>query len=429
MNVIDTVKIDNLWGNDTSIKFHCDRQFNFLIGQNGTGKTTVINLIAAALTGDFERLEKTEFDRITITFKPSSGSKKPSIEVKKTQHDDTLFYGLSYEFRNSQKEPPTKLNFDAIDTERVFRGLPPRVIRDRLMRDHFLDIKKQLDSFVIVSWLSVHRFNEENRPNEERKTIPAIDQKLASLNNSLVRYFSALARRYSDNIVEFQKKTLISVLTPEKSEALFAFSNSIDVDNEKKALAGIFEVLGVEERHYSQKIKSHFEKFSQAVKAKEQKNGTVTIDQFAAIYSTWRSHSLVQDYEELQKRKAEIFEPRDHFIGVINELLGGRKRIFLSERNELSFETIKNRQITIEELSSGEKQLLIILGEALLQQGKAVVYIADEPELSLHVNWQETLTASIARLNPNAQIVFATHSPDIIGGHSKNIINMEDVLK
>jgi hypothetical protein len=45
----------------------------------------------------------------------------------------------------------------------------------------------------------------------------------------------------------------------------------------------------------------------------------------------------------------------------------------LSERNELSFET-KN------------KQLLIILGEALLQQEKAVVYIADEPELSLHVS-------------------------------------------
>ena len=101
----------------------------------------------------------------------------------------------------------------------------------------------------------------------------------------------------------------------------------------------------------------------------------------------------------------------------------------LSERNELSFETRNKKQIPIEELSSGEKQLLIILGEALLQQEKAVVYIADEPELSLHVSWQETLTDSISKLNPNAQIIFATHSPDIVSSHSDKIINMENVIK
>jgi len=101
----------------------------------------------------------------------------------------------------------------------------------------------------------------------------------------------------------------------------------------------------------------------------------------------------------------------------------------LTEKNELLFETKNKKTIPIEELSSGEKQLLIILGEALLQQEKAVIYIADEPELSLHVKWQETLTSSISRLNSNSQIIFATHSPDIVGGHNDKIINMEDVIK
>lgn len=76
MNIIDRVQIDNLWGSGVEIKFGCDRKFNFLIGQNGTGKTTVINLIAAALTGDFDRLDKIEFGRITIMLKPNSGAKK-----------------------------------------------------------------------------------------------------------------------------------------------------------------------------------------------------------------------------------------------------------------------------------------------------------------------------------------------------------------
>jgi len=429
MNIIDNIQIDNLWGNGSVIKFRCDRKFNFLIGENGTGKTTVINLIAAALTGDFERLDKTEFDRIMIRLKPISGSKKPSIEVKKTKKQDNIpFYDISYEFRHSQKENPIKFDFDAIEQERFFRGSPPRVLRERMFRDNYIDIRKQLDSFVNVSWLSIHRHNEEVRPGEDRRNVPAIDQKLVSLNNSLVRYFSALARKYSDNIIDFQKKTLLSVLTPEKSEALIAFTSSIDVENEKNALAGIFEVLGVEEKHYAQKIRSHFDKFNQAVKAREQ-NTALNVDQFATIYNTWRSHSLVQDYEELQQKKADIFKSRDNFISVINELLGGRKKMSLSDRNELSFETKNNKPIPIEELSSGEKQLLIILGEALLQQEKAVVYIADEPELSLHISWQETLTSSISSLNPNAQIIFATHSPDIVNSHSDKIINMEDVIK
>ena len=88
-----------------------------------------------------------------------------------------------------------------------------------------------------------------------------------------------------------------------------------------------------------------------------------------------------------------------------------------------------DKPIEIEALSSGEKQLLIILGQALLQDLTPVIFIADEPELSLHVEWQEKLTPSIAELNPNAQIVFATHSPDIVGAYSHRIINMEDVAK
>lgn len=151
---------------------------------------------------------------------------------------------------------------------------------------------------------------------------------------------------------------------------------------------------------------------------------------FAALYSTWRTHFLVSEYEALQNKKREIFEPRDKFIAVMNDLFFGRKILSVSERNEIVVATATDeRDIPLEELSSGEKQLLIILGTALLQQQSPVVYIADEPELSLHVLWQEKLTASIAQLNPHAQIIFATHSPDIVNVHSEGIIDMESVLE
>lgn len=422
MNTIDQIRVDSLWG-VSCVEFRCDRWFNFLIGPNGSGKTTVINLVAATLTGDFEKLDKIEFEKIKIILKPKSGAKKPSIEVKKLKRQDSPFYDITYEFRTSQSEKPLVYGFDAIEQERFFRGMPPRMLRDRMIKDHFVDVKRQLEDFVNVSWLSIHRMNDENSPSEDRKAMPPIDQKLNSLNNTLVRHLSSLSRKYSDNISEFQKKTLLSVLTPEKGNVLQAFFQKIDIENEKKALTGIFETLGVDEKQYAQKIKNHFDKFSSAMKT-SQEGASYTIEQFAALYNTWRSHSLVLDYEDLQRKKAEIFESRDNFLEVLNELFGGRKTVKISERNELIFETAKNKEILINELSSGEKQLLIILGETLLQQGMPFVFIADEPELSLHLSWQEALTTSISRLNANAQIIFATHSPDIVAQHQDKIIDM-----
>ena len=65
-------------------------------------------------------------------------------------------------------------------------------------------------------------------------------------------------------------------------------------------------------------------------------------------------------------------------------------------------------------LSSGEKQLLIILMTVLLQDGDFTVLLMDEPEVSLHIEWQQELIETIRRLNPNVQIILTTHSPAII---------------
>ena len=87
---------------------------------------------------------------------------------------------------------------------------------------------------------------------------------------------------------------------------------------------------------------------------------------------------------------------------------------------------LKNRKKSIksEELSSGEKQIVILMTEILLQKNKTNVFIADEPELSLHIGWQRELVNAILRLNSEAQIIFATHSPDIVNGKEKYIVKI-----
>ena len=80
MFVIEKVRIEGLWDHK-SIEFICDKNFNFLIGENGTGKTTIINLIAAVLLVDFEKLDKIPFKEVSIYLRKDKKKKKPSGTV------------------------------------------------------------------------------------------------------------------------------------------------------------------------------------------------------------------------------------------------------------------------------------------------------------------------------------------------------------
>ena len=66
MHHVSKVAVEGFW--DThDFRLQLFPQVTFLIGQNGTGKTTLINLIAAALTADFRTLYRIAFRKIIIT--------------------------------------------------------------------------------------------------------------------------------------------------------------------------------------------------------------------------------------------------------------------------------------------------------------------------------------------------------------------------
>ena len=82
------------------------------------------------------------------------------------------------------------------------------------------------------------------------------------------------------------------------------------------------------------------------------------------------------------------------------------------------------------QLSSGEKQLLLILFTVFLQEEKPNVLLMDEPEISLHISWQDRLISLIRQLNPHCQLILTTHSPNIFAnGWEDKIIFMQDLMK
>ena len=85
------------------------------------------------------------------------------------------------------------------------------------------------------------------------------------------------------------------------------------------------------------------------------------------------------------------------------------------------------QKINPHRLSSGEKQILILLTQALLAENSPVVYMADEPELSLHIEWQAMLIDSLLELGGEIQVIVATHSPDIVSDYRESVIPLDDV--
>ncbi|MBO5874099.1 MAG: ATP-binding protein, partial [Rikenellaceae bacterium] len=81
-------------------------------------------------------------------------------------------------------------------------------------------------------------------------------------------------------------------------------------------------------------------------------------------------------------------------------------------------------------LSAGEKQLLYILTTVLCQDQKPTIMLMDEPEISLHFDWQKILLESILELNPNIQIIMATHSPAMVmNGWLEHVKEINDLVE
>ena len=91
------------------------------------------------------------------------------------------------------------------------------------------------------------------------------------------------------------------------------------------------------------------------------------------------------------------------------------KKIAKDGQTQNIYFDLHEERLDLKDLSAGEKQLLIILFSVFLQQEKPFILLMDEPEISLHIGWQQKLIHTLRELNPNCQLIIASHSPSIWG--------------
>lgn len=135
------------------------------------------------------------------------------------------------------------------------------------------------------------------------------------------------------------------------------------------------------------------------------------------------------DYKE---KANEIQSNIDLLFEIINAMFADTgKTIDISKDNNSNL--IFNQEghiISLEQLSSGEKQLLLILLKVFLLEKQPAIVLMDEPEVSLHIRWQREIIDRLRQLNPQCQLIISTHSPSIFSsGWGDKAVYMEDIMK
>ena len=119
--------------------------------------------------------------------------------------------------------------------------------------------------------------------------------------------------------------------------------------------------------------------------------------------------------------------PKIRFLDYMDELFLDTGKKIVRTSNEIQFDQFGNKLLPYS-LSSGEKQLLVIMLTTLVQDSEPCVLLMDEPEISLHIEWQQQLISRVRSLNPNVQIIMTTHSPALImDGWMDNVFDVDDI--
>ena len=135
--------------------------------------------------------------------------------------------------------------------------------------------------------------------------------------------------------------------------------------------------------------------------------------------------NILEVIDSYKSKVDKLFQPISQFVDVINSFfVDSNKKLIVDSVGHLVIERPDGKKRTIDALSSGERQILVIFAHAFFssKQNTNNIFIIDEPELSLHLRWQENFARMILDVKPSSQFIMATHSPEIIGNNKNKAI-------
>ena len=415
---IQSISIAGLWGRKT-LQLPFFPNVTILIGDNGTGKTTILNLLRAILTAD-RSLFSYNFREAEVELSSFSDGSPKTIKV--SRRNEGIVFWLSGE--KFTLHPSRQSSADNTWSLLYQTSKEPE-------RQPLDDAIEDLVPFV---WLPVsRRLPVPDDKSSERYTfgsksprLESVDQRLSDLARELTDYRLRLDSKVSQRYTVFEQKVLEAILYSADYDSMGALQRELPPSqDDQEQLIRVFQEVGILNENMTKRIRAHFVRAEEALSALRDPS-EVRIEDLFIVPLIRRTRSLVEWARNLSAEREDIFSSLRRYEEIINSFLSD-KHVAVTEDGRLAVSYIGETDpspLSLDHLSSGEKQILILLTAALLRADVPVVYLADEPELSLHVSWQARLLQSLVDLGGAMQVIVATHSPDVVGPFHDHVVEL-----
>lgn len=426
--------------------FSFNKNLTFLTGINGSGKTSVLNTIVALITPSVQSLGDLEYRRARIEL--THNEKKVFVEASKIDNkisiicsevDGEIAY-LQYLYNEGYGSPR-----EAEYQSEYYREIETNSQNNPVMRFiTALPTPMLLGLDRRVSRLSV---GGRRRPSPPPPPMGRFGRNMFnSLPVGSVEEAANLAETHSrDALIEvgrlaakLQTDLLLELLSVKPRSERFdkiAFPLSSELNKLKSMRKGLEElshILRLPEKDVHDRVIPFIDYLEQL--AKKMPRGSKIEDELRGSNKNELANNLIQwsinskDLErfnaishivaKFNSERAVVFETIDRYLSLVNKFLNDSgKELKFDEKGYIcaKLDGVDNER-AISFFSSGESQIFIILTHLAFNNRikSNNVFIVDEPEISLHVQWQELLVDSMISTNNSIQYVIATHSPSII---------------
>ncbi|BEM16268.1 AAA family ATPase [Serratia marcescens] len=386
--------ISHFWS-EKNVKIKFNKKFSIITGHNGSGKSTVLEFLHDTFS-------------LIHDGKPISLHTHWASEAKFIDRRLVRNFSLG---RNKVESKDTRLKIQEIAKKGIGEKIDKnfdeilKFIKDNLNSKNEKDnhlVQKESGSSSPENYFFYLLYNPKNTESKLPRTIMFRDDQFY----------------YNDSVDDKKKLEELDIFIKENSinKTLYLLLNeflSQESMNKQK------------QKHYSKEdLKNEIIKELTNTKPKEETPNTIIKDHFISslddiidkIYNNYQRNSSTPWGQK-------FFEALDKFITTTN------RTITRDEKGLIAFKLPNNKVVKWYNFSRGEKTLVSILLNVFLNRNKDIIFILDEPDLSLHIEWQELLLPTLSELASRRQFIISTHSPALIGNVDEQYINITAAME
>ena len=401
---IKTITVKGLFGYYSyRLDFNPQDQISVILGTNGIGKTTILKFLEVLLFNNNNTnnntkeekvlLEKNKIDKINFLLETPYDLFEvdfyddSKISVIKNENGDV---SISYEPRFLDGvEHDIKLIKNASMIEQL-----------QTIENHMFSIDRM---FSLVNFQNKFLFIKINRVND-----------LDSIGNKIYSYISSTRKdEIEKDFYQKYKEICRPSLIDDFKNKINSLVAKINKEKEKKEII-IFDENREKVDLINKKIYFDNEIVYASKEIKEKKE--------------YRKYENINDYISelfILLKNVELFN--DNLNSIYTEYDKGRKTIAFNYANKDNYLSvyINNKELPFEKMSSGEINIIMILYDLIFRADSESIILIDEPEVSLHIAWQQQLLDIITNLiqtRKNIQVIIAPHSPFVTSGRSELLV-------